>query len=92
MEVHPRLDRPRKTSRYLASLPHRAALLGVGALCGALLTAPYARAYSVGAPVSSAVTANPIHVVIWVRDNVSAQDMADTVADIEAGLAMWEGV
>jgi hypothetical protein len=49
-------------------------------------------AYAVVSTVDPEITADPLQVVLWVRDNVSAEDESRTVADIEAGLRMWENV
>jgi hypothetical protein len=51
-----------------------------------------ASAYAVVSTVAPEITAEPLRVVLWVRDNVSAEDEARTVADIRAGLEMWEKV
>jgi hypothetical protein len=51
-----------------------------------------AGAYAVVSTVAPEITAEPLRVVLWVRDNVSAEDEARTVADIRAGLQMWENV
>jgi len=49
-------------------------------------------AFEIQTTVSPTITAQPIHVVLWVRDNVTPADEATTVANIEAGLDLWENV
>ena len=51
-----------------------------------------ASAYAVVSTVAPEITAEPLRVVLWVRDNVSVEDEARTVADIQAGLQIWEDV
>jgi len=42
--------------------------------------------------VAPAISAQPIDVVLWVRDTVSVDDEAWVTSEIEAGLALWEAV
>ncbi len=74
------------TPAPLASLRTLALVL---ALAASAIPSP---AFEVQSTVSPTITAQPIHVVLWVRDNVTLADEAATVADIEAGLALWENV
>ena len=76
-----------------ASMPVRFASFRVLALVLALgASALPSPAFEIQTTVSPMITAQPIHVVLWVRDNVTPADEATTVADIEAGLALWENV
>jgi hypothetical protein len=69
------------------------ALRSLSALTVLALAGPApAGAYAVASTVAPEITASPLRVVLWVRDNVSAADEARTVADIQAGLRMWENV
>ena len=89
MNSHERLDRRRPVNSRFERDRHW--VLALACLFALLISSP-AEPFTRFGVVSPDVTANPINVVLWVRDNVSAQDEADTVADIEAGLALWEGI
>lgn len=58
----------------------------------ALLGPVAGAAYTVASTVSPEISADPLRVVLWVRDNVRAEDEARTVAAIRAGLQLWESV
>jgi hypothetical protein len=86
-----RLDRGPAALGSFPLASYGATLVFLVFLC-ALLIPVRSGAFTRFGQVSPDVTANPINVVLWVLDDVSVQDEADTVADIEAGLALWEGI
>jgi len=68
----------------------------VAVLCVvALAIAAPTQAFQLVSPrllIDPAIAATPIDVVLWIRDTVSDDDAAWVTAEIEAGLALWEGV
>lgn len=66
--------------------------LGVAALGAVSSLTTQASAYEIYDKLNAQVTAQPIEVVYWVQDGVSAAAEAQTTADIDAALAAWDAI